>query len=232
MAFVVMGHRNTTSNHLQIGSRCFDLAGLSECGHVWLSFDNIDNTILISKKPPSEYQICRTCGEFKNSKKNFPGTPSGKLSTVCNSCSTASATKATANHRQRHPSHQRAREILTHALQKNRVRPGPCIIPECKKKAEGHHPNYNRPREVVWVCHEHHKAIDNNKLALPENYNITILPLIEKMQAGRKPTRKKIKRKKSFCSVQGCVDLAVSTGLCDRHYAAKGRELRRKSKTT
>lgn len=35
--------------------------------------------------------------------------------------------------------------------------PQPCSILGCPNKAERHHPDYSKPREIVWLCRKHHK---------------------------------------------------------------------------
>ena len=34
-----------------------------------------------------------------------------------------------------------------------------CEYPNCSKKAEAHHPDYDRPLDVIWLCPQHHKAL-------------------------------------------------------------------------
>lgn len=35
--------------------------------------------------------------------------------------------------------------------------PQPCEV--CGEKAEAHHPDYDRPGEVRWLCRKHHRRI-------------------------------------------------------------------------
>jgi hypothetical protein len=35
----------------------------------------------------------------------------------------------------------------------------PCEVKGCLNKAERHHPNYDRPKSIVWLCRKHHKAM-------------------------------------------------------------------------
>lgn len=48
-----------------------------------------------------------------------------------------------------------ANVILNHALRDGKVAPLPCFI--CGAKAVAHHPDYDRPLDVVWLCQAHHK---------------------------------------------------------------------------
>ena len=43
----------------------------------------------------------------------------------------------------------------------------PC--PKCgKKKVEGHHHDYNKPFEVLWLCNKHHRQLHSIKEAMNE----------------------------------------------------------------
>ena len=63
----------------------------------------------------------------------------------------------------RHPEHFRARYAFTNALRAGKLtKPDACS--KCGKagRIHGHHPDYSKPLEVVWLCHschigEHHR---------------------------------------------------------------------------
>ena len=58
----------------------------------------------------------------------------------------------------KHPERRRANTMLDNAVRDGRVIPWPvCAVPECCGKPEGHHPDYSRPLDVVWLCDKHHK---------------------------------------------------------------------------
>ena len=42
-----------------------------------------------------------------------------------------------------------------------------CSVVGCNKIGERHHPNYNKPLEIIWLCRKHHKDLQNN---INENY--------------------------------------------------------------
>lgn len=51
-----------------------------------------------------------------------------------------------------------ARHALSWAIRSGRLVRQPCVC--CgNPKSEGHHPDYSRPLEVVWLCGPHHKAV-------------------------------------------------------------------------
>lgn len=57
-----------------------------------------------------------------------------------------------------HPERRKAQVALGNAVRDGRVIPWPvCAIPECKGRPEAHHPDYEKPLQVVWLCAAHHK---------------------------------------------------------------------------
>jgi hypothetical protein len=63
-----------------------------------------------------------------------------------------------------HPKRRAAQVKLGNAVRDGKVVPLPCLI--CGEKAEAHHPDYDRPLDVVWLCPPHHKQAH----ALVRNY--------------------------------------------------------------
>lgn len=58
----------------------------------------------------------------------------------------------------RHPDRRRANVIMGNAVRDGRLVPWPvCAVPECSDLPQGHHPDYSRPLDVVWLCPAHHK---------------------------------------------------------------------------
>jgi hypothetical protein len=54
-----------------------------------------------------------------------------------------------------HPKRRAAQMMLGNAVRSGKVLPLPCFI--CGDSAEAHHPDYDRPLDVVWLCSAHHK---------------------------------------------------------------------------
>jgi hypothetical protein len=55
-----------------------------------------------------------------------------------------------------HPNAGNAREALNNAVNAGHLIRQPCFI--CGElKTEGHHPDYDQPLSVVWLCVKHHK---------------------------------------------------------------------------
>ena len=51
----------------------------------------------------------------------------------------------------------KSRSILNHAIREGKIIRKPCTI--CGNIAEAHHPDYNRPLDVIWLCFRHHREI-------------------------------------------------------------------------
>lgn len=57
-----------------------------------------------------------------------------------------------------HPEKKKARVTLINAVVQGKIKRLPCAI--CgEKKVQGHHYDYNKPLEVIWLCIKHHKAL-------------------------------------------------------------------------
>lgn len=57
--------------------------------------------------------------------------------------------------RQEFPNRRRAQGLVQHALRSGKLQKLPCMV--CGEKAVAHHPDYDRPLDVVWLCQPHHK---------------------------------------------------------------------------
>ena len=70
----------------------------------------------------------------------------------------------------KYPERRRANDLVARAVLMGTLVPQPCWV--CGKKAGAHHPDYDRPLDVVWLCQAHHKQAhaivqpgDSGKLA-------------------------------------------------------------------
>lgn len=62
---------------------------------------------------------------------------------------------ATKKYIEEQPKRRSAQVAVGNALRDGKLRRLPCLV--CGKKAEAHHPDYDRPLDVMWLCPEHHK---------------------------------------------------------------------------
>lgn len=62
-------------------------------------------------------------------------------------------------YRARHHEKVIARSKLGYAIRKGHIKRGPCAV--CgSKKTEGHHWDYSKPYDVIWLCFTHHRAFE------------------------------------------------------------------------
>lgn len=55
-----------------------------------------------------------------------------------------------------HPNRDLARNMVSNAIRDKKLFKLPCLI--CgEEKVEGHHPDYSRPLDVIWLCNKHHR---------------------------------------------------------------------------
>lgn len=105
------------------------------------------------------YQLCRTCravwskANFAKYRKDNPR----KIREIVNRWESKNKIK------------RRTHEKVKNALRTGKLIKKPCKI--CKnEKVDGHHPNYNKPLEVIWLCRKHHK--EEHTRILQDNNNI------------------------------------------------------------
>ena len=61
-----------------------------------------------------------------------------------------------------HPIEVKAQKLLQKAIRKNEIiRPNICEYCKKQRKVMGHHPDYSKPLEVVWLCYSCHKKVHN-----------------------------------------------------------------------
>jgi hypothetical protein len=64
----------------------------------------------------------------------------------------------TRRQRERHPERVRAREAVKRAVEAGQLVRGPCADCGASAFTEGHHEDYARPLDVVWLCETCHRA--------------------------------------------------------------------------
>ena len=70
----------------------------------------------------------------------------------------AVARRAHSGYIARNPERRAAHVALGNAVRDGKVVPWPvCAVPECDRRPVAHHPDYDRPLDVVWLCQAHHK---------------------------------------------------------------------------
>ena len=64
--------------------------------------------------------------------------------------------------RKKYPEKDKASRAVNQAIYRGKLKkPDRCSIDneECNGRIEGHHPDYSKPLDVVWLCHFHHVAV-------------------------------------------------------------------------
>ena len=62
---------------------------------------------------------------------------------------------------ERFPERVKARKQVHNAKKSGRLIPGHCEICGTDDNIQAHHPDYLKPLEVMWLCPEHHRMIEN-----------------------------------------------------------------------
>jgi hypothetical protein len=67
----------------------------------------------------------------------------------------ASRLRIVADYNEKYPHRKKANTAVARAVREGRLKKQPCWV--CGEKAVAHHPDYDRPLDVVWLCQPHHK---------------------------------------------------------------------------
>lgn len=78
-------------------------------------------------------------------RKAYQKTPEGKLAIA----------RAHMKYERANPTRRKAQIAVSNAVRDGRLKREPCFI--CGTKAQAHHPNYDAPLSVTWLCPKHHK---------------------------------------------------------------------------
>ena len=65
------------------------------------------------------------------------------------------------------PEKLKARRVLRKAVARGTVRRGLCAVCGTNEKIEGHHEDYSKPFDVIWLCFSHHRDYHYGKITLP-----------------------------------------------------------------
>lgn len=81
-------------------------------------------------------------------RKTYQQTEAGKVA----------VSRAHRNYISKHPKRRAAQVVVGNAVRDGRLIPWPtCALPDCEAKPEAHHPDYDRPLQVEWLCRVHHR---------------------------------------------------------------------------
>lgn len=74
----------------------------------------------------------------------------------------AAQVRNTAVYRAQFPQRAKANALVNKATRDGKLKKQPCWV--CGSNALAHHPDYDRPLDVVWLCQPHHKQVHAMKL--------------------------------------------------------------------
>ena len=57
------------------------------------------------------------------------------------------------------PEKTKARDMLRNAVATNKIIKEPCEICKTSENVHGHHEDYSKPLEVIWLCYTHHAEV-------------------------------------------------------------------------
>lgn len=76
----------------------------------------------------------------------------------------ASSRQSMKNYRNNNPLKEATRNATRQAVRKGLLIREACVICGATSKIEAHHPNYNDPMRVIWLCKKHHIALHKGEL--------------------------------------------------------------------
>jgi hypothetical protein len=93
--------------------------------------------------------------EFDRKRANLPHRVDARREYIRTDEGKASHLRANNAYRQRNK--QAAHNAVSKAIKRGKLFPMPCVV--CGADAEAHHPDYNQPLYVIWLCDKHHKEV-------------------------------------------------------------------------
>lgn len=67
-----------------------------------------------------------------------------------------------ANNKEKYLYNYRARGALQYAIKTGKIKKKPCEVCQTTEKIHGHHEDYSKPLNVIWLCQLHHSEHHTN----------------------------------------------------------------------
>jgi len=58
--------------------------------------------------------------------------------------------------RVKHPEKDKAHRLINYDMRVGKIKKGPCLICGSEDNIHAHHPDYSKPREIIWLCKDCH----------------------------------------------------------------------------
>lgn len=94
---------------------------------------------------------------YDSQRANDPGRVAARSAYAKTDAGKAAHRKACKKYIDNNPKRRAAQLAVGNAIRSGRLIALPCF--ECGMPAEAHHPDYDRPLDVVWLCPLHHKQV-------------------------------------------------------------------------
>lgn len=108
-----------------------------------------ENTKAARGRRPEHYR------EYEKARANLPHRVQARAEYAKTQPGKAAHKAAGIRYGKAYPNKRTAHYALNNAVRDGKVTRLPCSI--CGKKAHAHHPDYDRPLDVIWLCPPHHK---------------------------------------------------------------------------
>jgi hypothetical protein len=116
------------------------------------------NAEIILSIAECEYFKCLGCMKEKPVSDKSRGS-----SIYCTECHRIISNARRTKYRLHHPQNYNCEKRFLKGLRDGKIKRGPCSVCGTDLNVEGHHTDYKKPLEVVWLCRQHHLEIHNGK---------------------------------------------------------------------
>lgn len=99
---------------------------------------------------------------YERKRRDLPHRIAGRKEYAESEAGRISGNRAKRNWVDKNPEKRKAATAVRNALRDGRLFKSPCAV--CgKTKVEGHHEDYSKPLEVIWLCKKHHWEADERR---------------------------------------------------------------------
>ena len=87
----------------------------------------------------------------------------------CRSCANMKMRQWRREHRQNDEQRRKSncRSYLHIYIKRGVIKKGPCVVCNTAERIEAHHPDYDKPLLVYWMCRSHHSLLTRGVISIP-----------------------------------------------------------------